>query len=329
MSKLGTSKELVILGKYDFIAIDFETANSRFDSACAIGIAAVRDGKIEDCFYSLINPHSEFDPENTRIHGITKTDILSAPDFETIWRSISDYFGKYAVLAHNARFDMSVLKQSHPWPDDICDFKYIDTMSIAKDFVSGEKSLAHCAECLNIDMGTRHNALDDAKTCANIALCCMQIAGASNLGELCFSLPNLKIHSFFDLQCGEFVGKKKTKNFANANIYVRPSDIKPAVSCVEPTGKLYGKTIVFTGELSIGRSQAMQLAVDSGAILRTAVSRKTDYLVVGIQDIDIVGKDGMSTKEEKAHAINDSGTGHIEIIDEAKFMELVGKETDI
>ena len=70
----------------------------------------------------------------------------------------------------------------------------------------------------------------------------------------------------------------------------------------------------------------MQMAVDAGAILKTTVSSKTGYLVVGKQDITIVGMDGMSSKEEKAHELNNSGKAHIQIIDEQEFLQLVKKE---
>ena len=42
----------------DFIAIDFETANHRRHSACAVGIVTVRDGKVVDRFSTLIRPRN-------------------------------------------------------------------------------------------------------------------------------------------------------------------------------------------------------------------------------------------------------------------------------
>ena len=40
----------------DFAAIDFETVNERRSCVCSIGVVIVRDGKIVDKFYSLIQP---------------------------------------------------------------------------------------------------------------------------------------------------------------------------------------------------------------------------------------------------------------------------------
>ena len=64
----------------------------------------------------------------------------------------------------------------------------------------------------------------------------------------------------------------------------------------------------------------MQMAVDAGAILKNTVSSKTGYLVVGKQDVAIVGMDGMSTKEEKAHAMNKAGKANIHIISESEVL---------
>jgi len=62
----------------DFVAIDFETANSMRSSVCSVGIVQVRNGKIIKEIQSLINPLSEFHYYNTKIHGITEYMVQSA-----------------------------------------------------------------------------------------------------------------------------------------------------------------------------------------------------------------------------------------------------------
>ncbi|MBE1555343.1 hypothetical protein [Sporosarcina limicola] len=54
----------------DFVAIDFETANSLRSSVCSVGIVQVKNGKIIKEIQSLINPLSEFHYYNTKIHLI-------------------------------------------------------------------------------------------------------------------------------------------------------------------------------------------------------------------------------------------------------------------
>jgi len=311
----------------NFMAIDFETANDRYDSACAIGIAFVADGEVAETFYSLINPGCAISPENTAIHGITDVDVKDAPTLEDIWPDIVSFLGRCVVLAHNAIFDMSVLKKSLPeYMTEGIDFKYVDTISLCRDFVPGQKNLAHCAECLGVPLEHHHNALDDAVACAKIALECMARTGLS-IGDLCFALPNVKVHHFSDLRPGDSYKQSRNGYGERKERYIKPSprvsDIKCTVECIDPNSLLCGKAIVFTGELSIDRKEAMQLAVNAGAIVRTGVSKKTDYLVVGAQDTQLVGEDGMSGKEEKARELNSSGTANIKIIDEKQFLSLV------
>lgn len=98
--------------KYDFVSIDFETANSRYDSACSIGLAAVRDMAVVDTFYSLINYDGNFLPANISIHGIHPKDVISAPTIFELYPTLLNFFDGCLVIAHNARFDMSVLKSS-------------------------------------------------------------------------------------------------------------------------------------------------------------------------------------------------------------------------
>lgn len=320
--------EVFLLDLYDFVAIDFETATRRYDSACSVGIVAVKDGIISDTYYTLLQPPDlKFDAETISIHGITPEMVKDAPSFLDIWPNIRHFFGPHLIVAHNARFDMLVLKNTLDWmPVD--DFHYVDSVSIAKSFVPGSKSLAHCAEHFSIDMGMHHNAMDDATVCAKIVQRCLQASDAKNIGQLCFSKPNIKIHQFSDLPDNEsaFSTHKNTsgtsiKKYPHTN--VRVSDIVPCSSAFDCSHPLYQKRIVFTGELSMDRASAMQMAADVGACVKSSVSGKTDFLVVGKQDTSLVGDDGMSTKEEKAYQLNQSGKGHIQIISEQEFISLV------
>jgi DNA polymerase-3 subunit epsilon len=62
--------------------------------------------------------------------------------------------------------------------------------------------------------------------------------------------------------------------------------------------------------------------VDLGGIVKSGVSGKTDYLVVGIQDKSLVGDDGLSTKEVKAYELIEKGK-KIKIINESEFISLL------
>ena len=91
------------------VAIDFETADYGADSACAVGLAKVEDGKIVDTFYSLIRP-----PRRrvmfSYIHGITWNMVKDSPSFADLWPQLAAFFaGASNLVAHNAPFDRRVL----------------------------------------------------------------------------------------------------------------------------------------------------------------------------------------------------------------------------
>ena len=69
--------------KLDYIAIDFETANTYANSACSVGLVRFVGGKETDCVHSLIHPAKMyFIPEWTEeIHHISYGDVKDKPYF--------------------------------------------------------------------------------------------------------------------------------------------------------------------------------------------------------------------------------------------------------
>lgn len=306
----------------DFIAVDFETATSDLSSACSIGIAAVSKGKIVDKYHALIQPPgNQYDDRNIAVHGITPEDTKKAPSASSVLPALIPYIASGApIIAHNAHFDMSVLARSKG-SLTIPDFEYIDTMDMARPFVSGGISLPQCAKYFGISTGHHHNALDDAVTCANVAVACINAAGAKDLSEFIQMFPAAHSRAFHNLKPAETFGSHSHTSSARIKV-PNHRDIVPCPGEKDPNHPLFGKKIVFTGIMDLDRGTAMQMAADLGAVLRNNISGKTDYLVVGRQDMALVGSDGMSNKEEQAYELNNTGKAKIKIIDEKEFVSL-------
>jgi len=96
----------------DFIAIDFETATENPESAVSVGLVKYRNYQLISTYYSLICSQNLYiHPDFTEIHGLTVDDVKDAPDFSCIWKNeIRGFIGKILLAAHNASFDMNVLK---------------------------------------------------------------------------------------------------------------------------------------------------------------------------------------------------------------------------
>ncbi len=97
----------------------------------------------------------------------------------------------------------------------------------------------------------------------------------------------------------------------------------------DPQGPLFGKTVVFTGELALPREEAGTLAARQGAVVKTGVTKVTDYLVAGRRDQDPAAPKGMSTKEQKARQLTETGKANITVLSEEEFMEMVGETSHV
>lgn len=325
----------------DFVAIDFETASGNPNSACSVGLAFVVGLEVVATTHRLIKPPgNKYEWGNVRVHGIRPKDTVNAPDFLTVWQELHPMLVGKALIAHNARFDMSVIKASlaaygDSYVQQYADFKYVDSIAMARDLVPGRKNLAACSECLGIDLEHHHNAECDAVACAEIAIACIKANHCLNLGEFCFSQPHVRIQEVADLvpptprpKVPKTTQPRRTHAVGPGpalaqNRHIKPRDIQPQVSTFDTNHPLYQKSLVFTGELSIDRKEAMQRAVNVGAVLRSSVSRRTDFLVVGHQYDGPDGQATISNKEEKARAILAEGKSKLRLLDETEFFHLL------
>ena len=99
-------------GMFDFTAIDFETAAGYIP--CSLGIAVVRENEVVHVENHLIKPicYPYFQWYAQKIHGIHKEDVADAPTFDILWPQIEKYFNHTMLIAHNAAFDINVLRRT-------------------------------------------------------------------------------------------------------------------------------------------------------------------------------------------------------------------------
>ncbi|MHC6202916.1 3'-5' exonuclease [Breznakiellaceae bacterium SP9] len=178
----------------NFIAIDFETAKYSQESACSIGLVKYQDGKELDSYYSLIRPPILYiRPDFTAIHGLTVENVKDAPTFPEIWESaILPFIGETIVAAHNAHFDMNVLRSVLKWYGIAKPaLTHFCTLQLARHTWPELQSHALTALAQNFSIiYNAHNALDDARTCGAIANRAAKKYGSSSIADL---LLNAKV----------------------------------------------------------------------------------------------------------------------------------------
>lgn len=313
---------------WDFVAIDFETATPKRDSPCSIGMTVVQNGQIVKSEERLIKPaYSSFDPFCVRIHGITESDVRDAPEFDSIWNEIKPYFSDSLVVAHNAGFDISVLRSTlslygiAPPP-----FHFACTEKVSRkkwDKLINYRLDTICRH-LDIPLDNHHNAAEDSYACASILLRILHEHDVQDVWALAetlgFCFGYVSESKYLACSAPGTAPKSRTKVHMDQLTFPENPPTDSPIS---------SKLFVFTGSLDyMTRQEAMQFVLNMGGVPRTQVSRRTDYLVVGEFDYARLVNGEASTKLLKARSLAESGLG-IQIISEKDFLRMImGQELD-
>ncbi len=249
----------------DFIAIDFETAIDL--NPCQIGMAFVVDGKIVKTVCKLIRPpYNKFNINTIAIHHITPNMTEFQPDFAEVWKDISEYFKGAVIVAHNARFDMSVLQNALdtyklPYPQIA---GYICTCDL-----NNRESLELACSRYGICLEHHHDGEDDSINCAKLYL-----AYVNGDKKLCDEeLPQ-------DL----FVSNSKStfNPFTFEGHDVLNGDVlQKDLTGADPSNPFYDRKVVITGIFSIDRQELANKLKSMGADIDKNVGNKTNYLLIG------------------------------------------------
>lgn len=183
------------------VAIDFETANEMMSSVCALGIAVTDGNKITSAKHWLIKPPElRFNYFNSCLHSITEKDVEKKPEFFRIWPSVRKYLDGSIIIAHNAGFDMAVLKSVlRVYRIDIPELYYACTVCLSRKVWKGFDNYRLNTVAKNLEISFKHhNAKEDACACANIAINAAEKLEAGSLIEL-IEKSGLKIKRLKDI----------------------------------------------------------------------------------------------------------------------------------
>lgn len=305
----------------DFVSLDFETATESRCSICQIGITIVKNSGIIENKAWLVKPEgNRYSLFNTMIHGITPKDTENSPSFPEIWPEISSYLNGNIVVAHNASFDMYVLKESleHyslPWPN----FQYYCSCRLARCINPdlGCYTLRNVCAFYKIPLLKHHSADCDSEACARIFLKEIEDAAISDISELATK---------YKYECGSFSSSgfiaHRIKRDYSFHKKVDAEEIISSTEVEEINPNIAGLNICLTGTLCNRREDILRLIARYGGIPANSVTKNTDILVVGVQDNRIVGDSGMSSKQKKAIELQNKGA-HIRILSEIDFFDLL------
>lgn len=294
-----------------FAAIDFETANYRSDSPCQVAVVVVEDCErvVERSW--LIRPKNLFFSDRCiAVHGILPRHVMNEPEWDAVWAELSPIIDGLTLVAHNAMFDMAVLSSTLAAYDLVCpsiDFQC--TRLIARRCWPGRTGygLKPTAESLGISF-RHHDALEDSRACAEIALAAARISSADSLesleSQLSIQRGRIEYGNRVGPRCirrgkdkSTSVGSRKGKS-ARSSPTLHAKTILDGCKGIRP---LENKQLFLTGSLlGLAQEDAVAFLTELGGAVETTLSSATDFWILGTQE---------SPTQEDASPVTEAQTG--------------------
>ncbi len=156
----------------DFVVFDIETTGFSpiKNRIIEIGAVKVSDGKICDRFSSFVNPHTAIPFEIERLTGINDEMVADAEDIEVILPKFLDFCKGCVLVAHNASFDMSFIRENMKHQGLEQELTSADTVAISRALLTdlGKHTLDSISKRLGISLEHHHRAVEDAEATAKI-----------------------------------------------------------------------------------------------------------------------------------------------------------------
>lgn len=288
-----------------FVALDFETACYDKLSACSVGVALFDHGTLTESRSWLLKPANPGRFSFTKIHGVTWDDVKNQGTIKDIWYELEGYLNNKLIIAHNAIFDMSVLKENLTYYNlEYKNYSYSCTLNIARRFfptLANHKLETLCKQ-YKIEYGN-HDAEYDAISCGRLF--------AAILKD--YNYPD---ELFTGTQLGNRAYLSKP-----AFLQCKPADLNGIVSDdVDATATLdffKEKCCVITGNFDkIGKNRIIEKIQGYGGKMQSSVNGKTNLIVVGAEP-------GWS-KIEKIRSLRESGKDVL-ILDESEVLQVFDK----
>ncbi len=184
----------------EFVIFDVETTGlSPMDGDRIVEIAAVKvkENKVVDKFYSLINPKRSMPAHATEINNITEDMLQGAPMAAEILPQMINFIGGGCVAGHNVRFDLNFLcyelalagrKLNEHTPA-------IDTLKMARDllpYLSNHK-LSYLARSLGVVVDQTHRAMADVEITVAVFLRLMEMANDRDIQKISIFLEQFGV----------------------------------------------------------------------------------------------------------------------------------------
>ncbi len=170
----------------EIVVFDIETTglSAKYDRITEIGAVKLKNREIVEEFQTFVDPGMSIPAPITELTGITDAMVENAPSEDEALKAFIKFAGKSVLVAHNASFDTSFIKEAAERCGIEYKFGYIDTIPLCKAVLPNLKKYKLDIVAKEYKLGdfNHHRAIDDAKMLCQIFL--HIIADAEKNGKL-------------------------------------------------------------------------------------------------------------------------------------------------
>ena len=186
-------KEIVTDGKGQsldekYVVFDIETTGFSpvTNRIIEIGAVKVENGEITERFSTFVNPQVPIPFHIEKLTSINDSMVMDADPIEVVLPRFLEFVGDAILVAHNANFDVSFIKENAKRQGISVDFTYVDTVGIARALLTGQSkyTLDAVAKTLGISLENHHRAVDDAECTAEIFVKFIEMLKKDNILDL-------------------------------------------------------------------------------------------------------------------------------------------------
>ena len=300
-----------------FIFFHAENVNEAQNSICHLIIIPVVDGQQQppqEFFFNLEAPFLMV------MSGITRSQVESFAPFSAQWPRVQELFSKFdmAVSSAEGNSARSLYGTLTRLGIDFKPIAYCNAKAICRRTLN---EVSYSFDYLNYKLYNDCIYTDDPVGIAK-RWCELALRGLSEANETIFNdfFISAKIKPGV-IAPGEFTPSLCLRDYSNRKY--QTFDSSSVAVDARPDNPLFGMNVVFTGKMdSMKRDEARAAVVKIGGNAPERLTQETDLLVVGVQDLRVVGEKGLSGKMKTAEKYRAAGRP-IEIIDEADFLEML------
>ena len=158
-----------------YVVFDLETTGLSpvSDRIIEIGAVKIKERKIVDRFSAFVNPQIPIPFNIQQLTGINDSMVENADTIETILPQFLEFCKDAVLVAHNAGFDVSFIKEK---TRQILNREFnctvADTVALSRALLPAlaKFTLDNVAKSLSVKLKNHHRAVDDAECCADIFL---------------------------------------------------------------------------------------------------------------------------------------------------------------